>query len=244
MKVLIMAAGVGSRISRHLQNQPKCCVDIEGKPLIKTTMELLNRRGLNQVAIVTGYQEKYIHQALEGFQYTRFFNPFYRVANSISSVWFARDFIAGDDVIIMNGDVFMDDSVLDQLLAEQRSPVLLSDSTRIAEADYRFQWADEKLLKYGKQLSNDETTGEYVGIAKLSRDYLVGFRQRVIEAVASEDYACWWEDIIYRTVEQGQDVHVKDIAGSFWAEVDYIEDYERIKAFVRRTRAFGHTVGK
>lgn len=236
MKVLIMAAGVGSRISRHLQNQPKCCVDIEGKPLIKTTMELLNRRGLTQVAIVTGYQEKFIHQALEGFQYTRYFNPFYRVANSVSSVWFARDFLAGD-TIIMNGDVFMEDAVLDQLLADTRSPLLLSDSTRITEADYRFQWADERLLKYGKQLSNEETTGEYVGIAKLSREYMVGFRQRVIEAVGGEDYACWWEDIIYRTVDQGAEVHVKDIAGLFWAEVDYIEDYERIKAFVLQSRA-------
>ena len=236
MKILIMAAGVGSRISRHLQNQPKCCVDIEGKPLIKNTLELLNRRGLNQVAIVTGYQEKFIHQALEGFQYTRFFNPFYRVANSISSVWFARDFLLGDDAIIMNGDVFMEDAVLDQLLADQRSPVLLSDSTRIEQADYRFQWADERLLKYGKNLTNEETTGEYVGIAKLTKDYLVGFRQNVIEAVAREDYACWWEDIIYRTVDQGQEVFVKDIAGKFWAEVDYIEDYERIKAFVRAQR--------
>ena len=236
MRVLIMAAGVGSRISRHLQNHPKCCVDVEGKPLIKTTMELLNRRGLNNVAIVTGYQEKYIHQALEGFQYARYFNPFYRVANSISSVWFARDFLAGDDLIIMNGDVFLEDAVLDALLADARSPLLLSDSTRIQEADYRFQWADERLLKYGKELSNEETTGEYVGIAKLSREYVVSFRQRVIEAVAAEDYNCWWEDVIYRTVDAGEDVHIQDIAGQFWAEVDYIEDYERIKVFVRNSR--------
>ncbi|MBF0339621.1 MAG: phosphocholine cytidylyltransferase family protein [Magnetococcales bacterium] len=236
MKILIMAAGVGSRISRHLQNQPKCCVDVEGKPLIKTTLEMLNRRGLNQVAIVTGYQEKYIHQALEGFQYARYFNPFYRVANSISSVWFARDFLSGDDMLIMNGDVFMEDVVLDQLLAETRAPLLLADSTRIADADYRFQWVDDRLVKYGKQLSDAETTGEYVGIARLSREYLGLFRQRVIDAVSSEDYACWWEDMIYRTVEQGQEVFVKDIAGRFWAEVDYIEDYERIKAFVRQSR--------
>ena len=236
MRVLIMAAGVGSRISRHLQNHPKCCVDVEGKPLIKTTMELLNRRGLNNVAIVTGYQEKYIHQALEGFQYARYFNPFYRVANSISSVWFAREFLAGDDLIIMNGDVFLEDAVLDALLADARSPLLLSDSTRIQEADYRFQWANERLLKYGKELSNEETTGEYVGIAKLSREYVVSFRQRVIEAVAAEDYNCWWEDVIYRTVDAGEDVHIKDIAGRFWAEVDYIEDYERIKVFVRNSR--------
>jgi choline kinase len=209
---------------------------VEGKPLIKTTMELLNRRGLNNVAIVTGYQEKYIHQALEGFQYARYFNPFYRVANSISSVWFARDFLAGDDLIIMNGDVFLEDAVLDALLADARSPLLLSDSTRIQEADYRFQWADERLLKYGKELSNEETTGEYVGIAKLSREYVVSFRQRVIEAVAAEDYNCWWEDVIYRTVDAGEDVHIQDIAGQFWAEVDYIEDYERIKVFVRNSR--------
>lgn len=241
MKVLIMAAGVGSRISRHLQNQPKCCVDVAGKPLIRHTLELLNRKGINNIALVTGYQEKFIHQALEGFAYTRYFNPFYRVANSISSVWFARDFLAGDDLIIMNGDVFMEDSVLDLLLADQRSPLLLADSTRIAEADYRFGWQDERLLRYGKQLTNEQTTGEYVGIARLNRDYLVGFRQRVIECVASEDYGIWWEDVIYRTVDEGQLVQVKDVAGHFWAEVDYIEDYERIQQFVCQSQRFGQS---
>lgn len=232
MKVLIMAAGVGSRISRHLQNQPKCCVDVDGKPLIRHTFELLNRKGIHQIAIVTGYQEKYIHQALEGFAYARYFNPFFRVANSISSVWFARDFLAGDDVMIMNGDVFMSDAIIDALLSDQRSPLMLSDHSRIEEADYRFQWQDDRLLAYGKQLTNDQTTGEYVGIARLSRDYLVGFKQRVVECMAAEDYQIWWEDVIYRTVGDGQAVHVKDVAGSFWAEVDYIEDYERIMRFV------------
>lgn len=231
-----MAAGFGSRISRHLQNQPKCCVDIEGKALIRITLEQLNRRGLSNVAIVTGYQEKYIHQALEGFQYSRYFNPFYRVANSVSSAWFARDFLAGDDIIIMNGDVFMEDDVIDELLADNHSPLLFSDSTRIVEADYRFNWKNGQLLKYGKDLSNEETTGEYVGIAKLSRDYLVGFRQRVVDAMSTEDYQCWWEDIIYRTIDRGDEVFIKDIAGKFWAEVDYIEDYERIRTFMRQSR--------
>ena len=237
MKVLIMAAGVGSRISRHLQNQPKCCVDIEGSPLIKTTLDLLKRRGLTNIAIVTGYQEKYIHQALEGFQYARFFNPFFRVANSVSSAWFAREFISGDDLLIMNGDVFIDDGILDALLEDSRSPLLLADSTRIAGADYRFQWANERLVKFGKDLSEEETTGEYVGVGRLSREYCVNFRQKVIDAVAAGDYNCWWEDIIYRSVVDGAEVFVRDIKGHFWAEVDYIEDYERIKQFVRQSHA-------
>jgi len=235
MKVLIMAAGVGSRISRHLQNQPKCCVDIQGKPLIKHTLELFNRKGISNIAIVTGYQEKYIHQALEGFQYARFYNPFFRVANSISSVWFARDFLtAGDDVLIMNGDVYMEESILDVLLNEDSSPVLLGDSSRIEDADYRFQWQGNELKKYGKELSNEETTGEYVGIAKLKQQDVMPFRQSVIDAVSSEDYGCWWEDILYRTINEGKSVYINNISGKFWAEVDYIEDYQRIKDFVEK----------
>ncbi len=235
MRVLIMAAGVGSRISRHLQNQPKCCVEIQGKPLIKHTFELFNRKGISNIAVVTGYQEKYIHQALEGFQYARFYNPFFRVANSISSVWFARDFLVGsDDMLIMNGDVFMEESVLDTILQESHSPVLLSDSTRIEEADYRFQWQGNELVKYGKELSIDETTGEYVGIAKLNKNDILPFRQNVIDAVTREDYSCWWEDILYRSISMGETVYINDISGKFWAEVDYIEDYQRIKDFVEK----------
>jgi choline kinase len=234
MRVLIMAAGVGSRISRHLQGQPKCCVDIDGKPLIKHTFELLNKKGIKEIAIVTGYQERYIHQALEGFVYARYFNPFFRATNSIASVWFARDFLVpNDDIMIMNGDVFMEERVLDIVLEEKKSPLMLSDSTRIEYADYRFNWDNGLLRKYGKNLTNAETTGEYVGIGRLNKEYITIFKQEVIDAVANEDYNCWWEDIIYRSVDEGKDVFVRDIAGTFWAEVDYIEDYERIKEFVK-----------
>jgi len=233
MKVLIMSAGVGSRISRYLQGQPKCCVDVGGKPLIKRTFELLNKKGITDIAIVTGYQERYIHEALEGFSYTRYFNPFYRVANSVSSVWFARDFLTpNDDIMIMNGDVFMDEKILDVVLSEKRSPVMLSDSSRIEDADYRFNWSDNLLKKYGKELTNQNTTGEYVGIGILNKKDLTVFKQGVVDAVSNEDYNCWWEDIIYRTVDEGKKVYVNNIEGIFWAEVDYIEDYERIKEFI------------
>ena len=232
MKVLIMAAGVGSRISRHLHGQPKCCVEVNGQPLIRYTLELLQRKGLNDIAIVTGYQEKYIVQALEGLQYRRYYNPFYKVTNSIASAWFAREFLSGDDILIMNGDLFLEEKLIDILIDEKRSPLMLSDSTRIEDADYRFNWSGELLQRYGKELSNEETTGEYVGIGKLSQKDLTLFKQRVLEYVSTDDYSCWWEDVIYREVENQQSIYVNDIAGTFWAEVDFIEDYNRILDYV------------
>ena len=236
MKVLIMAAGVGSRISRHMQGRPKCCVSVGGKPLIRYTVELLNSMGITDIALVTGYQASFVVQALDGCRYTNFYNPFYKITNSIASTWCAREFISpSEDLIIMNGDVFAEEGVFRALMQDERSPVMLSDSSRIQGADYRFQWSEKNtLIKYGKELEDSETSGEYVGIGKISGRVLWDFKQRVIDMVNGQDYHCWWEEAIYRTVDEGKQVFVHDVAGLFWAEVDYIEDYARIQTFVEQ----------
>jgi choline kinase len=117
--------------------------------------------------------------------------------------------------------------------------VVIADSTRIEDADYRLHWAGETLQHYGKELSDAETTGEYVGICKLSRNYVGLFRQMMINYINEEDYNCWWEDVIYRSVESGSTVYINDIADKFWAEVDYIEDYQRIIDFFGNGRQVG-----
>ncbi|WP_321469746.1 phosphocholine cytidylyltransferase family protein [Halarcobacter sp.] len=233
MKVLILAAGVGTRISRYLGDHPKSCVDVGGKPLIRRTMELFYRNNITDITIVVGYQEKYIHEALKGFDYKTYKNPFYKVTNSIASMWFAKDDLLDDDLIILNADLFIEDSMLQDLINTDLSPVFLSDSTRIEDADYRFYWEGNKLIKFGKELKNEETTGEYVGIAKIQKKDLKIMKAQLEYLVDRGEYNMWWEDVFYSLVETGKNVYIKDIKGAFWAEVDFIEDYERIKEFVK-----------
>lgn len=233
MKVLLMAAGIGSRISRHLNGQPKCCVEVMNKPLIRYTLELLNKKGITDIAIVTGYSQNFIIEALEGLEYKLFYNPFFDVTNSIASTWFSNDFLNnGDDYIVMNADVFMEERVLDILLEETESPLFLSDSSRIVDADYKFQWKNNILIKYGKELTPDETTGEYVGIAKISKHDIDFMKSKLIEFINLQKHNFWWEDIFYRSIDT-KSVFIKDIKGCFWAEVDYIEDYHRIQEYIK-----------
>ena len=50
MKVLILAAGRGTRISRYLSGKPKCTVDIGGgQCLIEYTIDLLHSRGIQDI---------------------------------------------------------------------------------------------------------------------------------------------------------------------------------------------------
>lgn len=240
MKALIMAAGIGSRISRHLSGQPKCCVKIGNIELIKYTFELLNKKGITEIAIVTGYNDHFILDSIKEYTYSHYRNNFYDVTNSIASAWFAQDFLKeDDDLLIMNGDVFVEEKVLDILIEDKRSPLFLSDSSRIEDADYKFSWNDDKLVKFGKDLSVEETTGEYVGIAKINKNDISFFKSKLNELISNQKHHYWWEDIFYSSLNE-KEVFIKNINGVFWAEVDYIEDYERIKVYLSTNKHKGN----
>lgn len=230
MKALLLAAGKGTRISRYLQGNPKCTVDIAGTPLIIYTINMLKKKGITDIAIVTGYRHEVIEDLVAKENVKIYYNPFYDVTNSIASAWFAKDFLKNDDVMIMNADVFCEEVIYDKLLTLKESPVMLADSTRKEDADYKFYYENNRLIKYGKELTGDDITGEYVGIAKLDKTFVPTFMNKLEEMINTQEHSVWWENVLYSMIGE-RDVLVHDIAGNFWAEVDYIEDYQRILKF-------------
>ncbi|MGZ0050371.1 phosphocholine cytidylyltransferase family protein [Brevibacillus gelatini] len=231
MKALLMAAGLGSRISGQIDGIPKCTVDIGNKALIENTIAELKRKGIDEIAIVVGYRAHVITSLL-GRENIRFFhNPFYDRTNSIASLWFAREFLTGSDCLLFNADVYFEEKVLDVVLQETRSPVMFADPSRRAEGDYKFGYAHGLLHKHGKELSLEETTGEYIGIARLHEGFLPIFQERLQRLIHERQHDLWWENVLYSFLGE-RDVHVAQIPpGLFWAEVDTWEDYRRILHF-------------
>ncbi|CDG00896.1 Putative nucleotidyl transferase [Clostridium chauvoei JF4335] len=130
----------------------------------------------------------------------------------------------------MNGDVFLEEGLLKEIIEEELSPVLFCDDTRKEEADYKFYYENNKLIKYGKELEGDEITGEYIGVAKIKSDFIGKFKENLNVMINHQEHGQWWENALY-TLSDKTDIFVKDINKKFWAEVDYIEDYERILNF-------------
>ena len=236
MKAIIMAAGVGSRISRHV-DKPKCLLEIEGVPLLRRTTNMLLKNNISPV-VVAGYQHQQLEKSLIGTDIPVLYNPFYRVTNSLGSLWFANKYIPDDKtLLLMNADVFWEQDIMDILLEENKDAVLLADSSlsRLRDGDYFFGCKGNKIVKYGKELARELRTHEYVGVAKIQANFMPYFKDMMNKLIESEQYNCWWEDILYRCSAK-RDVYVRDIAGHFWAEVDYIEDYERIMDYIWKNR--------
>lgn len=235
MKVFILAAGKGSRISKNIPNIPKCTLDVGGKPLIRKTVEMLLDNDV-EVTVIVGYRYQEVIRVLEGCPIHLVYNPFYDVTNSIGSLWMAVNMglFAEEDTIIANGDVFWSQQILDFMRDQSRNDAvcMLGDSDRVLDGDYFFGTENGVLKRYGKELTRERRDCEYVGIAYLSSRFVPVFLKRLNEMIEEQSHGKWWEDAIY-SLSGEYPVLVRDIAGMFWAEVDFIEDYRRILDYIK-----------
>ena len=56
MKVIILAGGLGTRISEETANKPKPMVEIAGKPMLWHIMSIFAKQGITEFLIATGYK--------------------------------------------------------------------------------------------------------------------------------------------------------------------------------------------
>jgi glucose-1-phosphate cytidylyltransferase len=62
MKVLILAGGLGTRISEETANKPKPMVSINGNPILWHLMNIYATQGFNEFVVATGYKGEVIEE--------------------------------------------------------------------------------------------------------------------------------------------------------------------------------------
>jgi choline kinase len=226
MRVIIMAAGVGSRIQGLIHNKPKCLIEAGGVSLIRRNVEMLQQHDIHDITVITGYKGDLIRREL-GSQVRYFDNPFYRVTNSIASLWLAKELL-DDDLLLMNADLYFEKEVLEIALDQHDPAVMISDSTRIEDADFRFAVDGRCIRKTGNKLTNAETDCEYVGIVRIDKSFILAFKNRLEKMISNRDMNNWWEGVLYNFIDEGIDIYHQDVHGAFWTEVDTPADYERL----------------
>ena len=235
MRAIIMAAGIGSRLQDITDGRPKCLIRAGHQTLLRRTIGQLQDRGIHEICVITGYKSNLVENELPA-GVRRMHNPFYRVTNSIASLWLARELLTGD-TLLMNADLCFEPEVLDTALAQVDPVAMLSDRRRIETADFRFRTRDDCILEAGKHISDEETDCEYVGIVRLDRSFIGVFRTRLEEMIKKGCFSDWWEAVIYSFLDSDIDVKCADVGDAFWTEVDHAGDYARLTDWLARQPA-------
>ncbi len=231
MKAIIMAAGGGRRLLGLNLNKPKCLLTASGgETLIRRSVNLLVSKGISDITVIVGYKADLIRNELNN-DVTYFENPHFRTTNSIMSLWYAKDLLE-DDVLLLNGDLYYEHDILDYAINQTNPVVMLADSTRIDNADYRFGFIGDQINRFGKHLTNQETDGEYVGIVRIDECFIQTFKQTLEEMITAGKSNIWWEDVLYSFISKHVPIHFFDVAGTFWTEVDTLRDYKYLKNWI------------
>ena len=129
MKVIILAAGIGNRLGKYSNDNPKSLLEFDGKSLLKRHVEILKELYVEEIVIITGYKSEMIVEHLNDASIPiRFiFNERY-AEGSIISLGCAYDILTNEsDFILMDADVLYDDEIISRLINSKFKNCLLLD---------------------------------------------------------------------------------------------------------------------
>lgn len=110
-RLLVFAAGFGSRLVPITLNTPKPLVRVKGRRIIDTLLDAALSAGIEEIYVVRGYLGEQFDQLLYRYPTIQFIeNPAYQEENNISSAMCARHLIANSyvcdaDLLLYNPDL-------------------------------------------------------------------------------------------------------------------------------------------
>ena len=200
-------------------------------------MDALIANGVTEFCIVTGY----LHEMIEDFvkkQYadsikvTYIYNKVYETTNNIYSLWLARPFAEGEEVLLLDSDLLYDPQIVTRVLATDAANVLTLIRHELGEEEMKVVTdAQGSIKEISKTCNPTDAAGESLGIEKMGRDYTKAL-YRELEPMMNEEHLenVFYERAFERLIPQGHTYQVLDVTELFSCELDTIEDFENAKA--------------
>ncbi len=236
MKAIMLAAGVGSRLSGADQDHPpKCLLSFGGDSLLARHIEILKTHAVDRLTLVLGYRSEdvvaEIHRLGAGSFVETVYNPDFR-RGSLVSLWAAwRSLTAGADVLFMDADVLYHPDLIGRLTGSAHANCLLMDRD-FEEGDepVKLCLRDGNPVDFRKAASTEcDTAGEWPGFLRLSPEMaatLYGELKRYVDAERlDEPVEEVFRDLILAAAPGS--FGVEDITGLPWIEIDFAQDVER-----------------
>lgn len=226
---IILAAGKGGRLNGTAGELPKCLVKVGGISLVERQIRLLRGAGIEDIAIVVGYQQDRVRRAC-GQEITYVENPRYAETNSLYSLWLARPLLF-EGFVVMNCDVLFHPALLDDLLTAWYEDALLiayrdGGEPQFGDEEMKVKVRAGRVLAMSKHMPPVEADGENLGIVKFGADgaaTLVGIMDRIVAAGSLRD----WAPRAFAEFAAERPLHAIGTRGLPWIEIDFPEDYQR-----------------
>lgn len=250
MKVIILAAGQGTRLRPLTDNCPKCMVEVNGKSIIERQIETMHTCGIreNDITIISGYCGNVLKDKFKNTEINFIENAEFKTTNMVYSLMCARNLMEEvDDILISYGDIIYNEKVLNKILdSEYDISVVVDDgwyeywSSRcenpLDDAETLMYDEYDCLTEIGQKTDNiKKVQSQYIGLMRYRKEGLNAMLSIAAEAerrsVIKEKLwstermyeNMYMTDLLQGLIEEGNKLHAVHINRG-WYEVDNYED--------------------
>jgi choline kinase len=234
-KLIILAAGQGSRLRPLTENCPKGLVPLHGKPLLEWQIRCAHEAGIREIAIVCGFKAE--KMPFEDVHY--FYNPRYASTNMVETLKCARSFWGGG-FIASYSDIVFDPKMVKELMKsphpisvtidrqwqpywEQRFENVLDDAESLQMDD------EGRIIEIGSKPGDiAEIQGQYVGLSGFSDSSIPELEEFLNHPQCPLTPQSYMTDLLQQLISNGVPIHSSKCDGG-WLEVDSLSDLDLAK---------------
>lgn len=234
MRAFIFNSGRGSRLGALTAERPKALVPLAGgETLLARQLRLLGAAGVRDVVISTGYRAAQIMAASAPFtargMNVRFVhNPDYQTTNAIVSLERAADYVRGEALLMLHGDLVFDEGWIRDVLAAEATDLAAVDATPpLNEKDFKARIENGTIAAIGVDLFGDDCVN-FMPFYKLSAQALDLWLDAVHAAVGRGETQIYAETAAAPVLCKMQ-LAPFSYAGRLLAEIDTPEDLAAVR---------------
>lgn len=240
-KAIILSAGQGSRLGHLTDDRPKCLIDFNGRTLLDRQLDALAANGVEEAVVVTGFRDDQIEEALaarggRGPKVRTIYNPFYKVADNLGSLFVAREELKGD-VLVWNGDTLVSEGLMARVVGNDQQGICVSIDRKDSydEDDMKVVVDGQgRLHAIGKRLEMDDVNAESIGLLAFRGEGSTVFANAIERAIRTTEGTTIWYLRVIHQIAQEAPVWTLDINGHEWGEVDFPEDVDAARELTAR----------
>jgi len=237
MQVIILAAGIGSRLGDLTKNIPKCLLKIyDDISILDFQLNILEESGIDKrdVYIIAGHKaDKLQYLREKGINIV--YNEMYSRYNNIYSFYISKN-VVKEDFIIINSDTLFHKKIFEKLYFTDNGTYFVVDNyKKLGEEEMKVLIKNDRIVKFGKDIDPKNANGEYIGVSKFSFDDSKIIFDKMDELIRSGLTHIWYENAINFVLDK---IIARPVFtdGLPWIEVDTPEDYERAKMIFNKIR--------
>lgn len=229
--LIILAAGIGSRLRPLTNEMPKTMVQVGGKTIIERLLLQLKPflEELN-ICVVAGYLGDVLEQHLNeiGVPVKIIKNVDYNTTNNMYSLWLAMDNIKSEkDLIIVNADCVYEDEIVSSVIRSEKSIIAVDKSIYNDESMKVRLNRQGYVQQMSKQIEEGENVHVSVDIYSLTKEDRTKLYKIVNDTIENENLNSWTEVALDELSRSDQsDIEILDITGLKWMEIDNHSDLD------------------